>query len=60
MTCYDATVAPQNLGLMEGTLPPMDMRRWVAARSKPKYAALMMTLFIRTTLARLFRPVARR
>lgn len=32
---------------MEGILPAADMQRWVAARSKPKYAALQMTQVIR-------------
>ncbi len=33
---------------MEGLLPAADMKRWVSARSKPKYAALMMTHIVRT------------
>lgn len=37
----------QDLGVMEAILPAADMQRWVAARSKPKYAALMMTQIIR-------------
>lgn len=37
----------QDLGVMEAILPAADMQRWVAARSKPKYAALMMTQIVR-------------
>ena len=37
----------QDLAVMEGVLPAADMQRWVAARSKPKYAALQMTQLIR-------------
>ena len=37
----------QELGVMEGVLPEADMARWVAARSKPKYAALMLTCLVR-------------
>lgn len=39
--------ATQDLGVMEAILPAADMQRWVAARSKPKYAALMMTHVVR-------------
>ena len=37
----------QELGVMEGILPEADMARWVAARSKPKFAALMLTHLVR-------------
>lgn len=57
-----ATVIPsismhawQELGVMEGILPEADMARWVAARSKPKFAALMLTHLVRRVrLCRLY------
>ena len=45
---------------MEGILPEADMARWVAARSKPKFAALMLTHLVRRVRrCRLYRLGAR-